>query len=177
VYAASKVAQEHYAASWARQAGAAAIGLRYHNVYGPGMPRDTPYAGVAALFRSALARGEPPLVFEDGRQRRDFIHVTDIAAANVAALTALTGLPGGSARAYNVATGTPHTVGEMATALAAAMGGPAPRTTAEYRLGDVRHITASAARIRADLDWTPTIPFARGMADFARAPLRGAAPA
>jgi dTDP-L-rhamnose 4-epimerase len=178
VYATTKLAQEHLAASWARATGGRAIALRYHNVYGPGMPRDTPYAGVAALFRSALARGEPPLVFEDGRQRRDFIHVTDIAAANVAALTALTAptrLPGGSARPYNVATGTPHTVGEMATAIAAAMGGPAPRTTAEYRLGDVRHITASAARIQAELGWTPTVPFARGMADFARAPLRGAA--
>jgi len=175
VYATTKLAQEHLAASWARATAGSAIALRYHNVYGPGMPRDTPYAGVAALFRSALARGEPPLVFEDGRQRRDFIHVTDIAAANVSALTALTGLPTSSSRPYNVATGTPHTVGEMATALATAMGGPAPRATAAYRLGDVRHITASAARIQAELDWTPTVPFARGMADFARAPLRGAA--
>ncbi|MCW2505013.1 MAG: NAD-dependent dehydratase [Actinomycetia bacterium] len=174
VYATTKLAQEHLAASWARATGGSAIALRYHNVYGPGMPRDTPYAGVAALFRSALARGEAPLVLEDGRQRRDFIHVTDIAAANVSALTALPGHPGGSSRPYNVATGTPHTVGEMAAALAAATGGPAPRITPAYRLGDVRHITASAARIQAELDWTPEIPFARGMTDFARAPLRGA---
>jgi dTDP-L-rhamnose 4-epimerase len=71
-YAASKVAQEHLAASWARATGATVTALRYHNVYGPGLPRDTPYAGVAAIFRSALAAGRPPQVFEDGRQRRGF---------------------------------------------------------------------------------------------------------
>jgi dTDP-L-rhamnose 4-epimerase len=74
-YAASKVAQEHYAASWVRQADAAGVALRYHNVYGPGMPRDTPYSGVAAMFRSSVERGEPPRVFEDGAQVRDFVHV------------------------------------------------------------------------------------------------------
>ncbi|HEY6748888.1 MAG TPA: NAD-dependent epimerase/dehydratase family protein, partial [Mycobacteriales bacterium] len=71
VYAATKVAQEHLAASWARVCGGTVAALRYHNVYGARMPRDTPYAGVASLFRSALARGEAPRVFEDGGQRRD----------------------------------------------------------------------------------------------------------
>src|SRR5439155_23052626 len=78
-YAASKVAQEHLAASWARSVGGTAAMLRYHNVYGPGMPRGAPDAGVAGLFRSALERGAPPRVFEDGGQRRDFVHVTDVA--------------------------------------------------------------------------------------------------
>ncbi|MGH3976255.1 MAG: NAD-dependent epimerase/dehydratase family protein, partial [Pseudonocardiaceae bacterium] len=70
-YAASKLSQEHLAAAWARQTGAGVWALRYHNVYGARMPRDTPYAGVASIFRSALARGEAPRVMEDGRQRRD----------------------------------------------------------------------------------------------------------
>src|SRR5215831_9710355 len=74
VYAATKLAQEHLSGAWARETGSAAIALRYHNVYGPGMPRDTPYAGVAAIFRSSLERGEPAQVFEDGAQRRDFVH-------------------------------------------------------------------------------------------------------
>ena len=74
VYAATKLAQERLAAWWARATGGRVAALRYHNVYGPGMPRDTPYAGVASLFRSALARGEAPHVFEDGAQRRDFVH-------------------------------------------------------------------------------------------------------
>ena len=65
-YAASKVAQEHLAAAWARMTGGSAVALRYHNVYGPRMPRDTPYSGVAAIFRSSLEAGRPPQVFEDG---------------------------------------------------------------------------------------------------------------
>ena len=79
MYAATKVAQEHLTAAWARQTGGTVVALRYHNVYGPGMPRDTPYAGVAAIFRSALEAGRAPRVFEDGGQRRDFVHVRDVA--------------------------------------------------------------------------------------------------
>ncbi|MFK8907847.1 NAD-dependent epimerase/dehydratase family protein [Streptomyces sp. YS-3] len=175
VYAATKLAQEHLSAAWARATGGRAVSLRYHNVYGPGMPRDTPYAGVASFFRSALARGEAPRVFEDGRQRRDFVHVRDVAAANAVALEALGERPPGALTAYNTGSGTPHTVGEMAQALAAAYGGPAPVVTGEYRLGDVRHITADSARLREQLGWRPRVGFAEGMAEFARAELRPAA--
>ncbi|MFC7843819.1 NAD-dependent epimerase/dehydratase family protein [Streptomyces sp. NPDC001046] len=173
VYAATKLAQEHLAASWARATGGRAAALRYHNVYGPGMPRDTPYAGVASLFRSALERGQAPRVFEDGGQLRDFVHVRDVAEANLAALAGLNTLPEGGARAYNVGSGEPHTVGEAAAALAAARGGCAPVVTGEYRLGDVRHITASSQRLREELRWKAEVPFAEGMAEFATAPLRG----
>lgn len=172
VYAATKLAQEHLAASWARATGGRVAALRYHNVYGPGMPRDTPYAGVASLFRSALARGEAPRVFEDGGQRRDFVHVRDVAGANLTAMEGLSAPPEGGLRAYNVGSGDPHTVGEMAAALAAAHGGDAPTVTGEYRLGDVRHITASSRRLCYELGWKPVVGFAEGMAEFARAPLR-----
>ncbi|MEU6912449.1 NAD-dependent epimerase/dehydratase family protein [Streptomyces olindensis] len=172
VYAATKLAQEHLAAAWARATGGRVTALRYHNVYGPGMPRDTPYAGVASLFRSALARGEAPRVFEDGGQRRDFVHVRDVASANLAALAGVDGLPAGGLRAYNVGSGDPHTVGEMAAALAGAHGGPAPVVTGEYRLGDVRHITASSERLRDELGWRPQVAFAEGVTEFAAAPLR-----
>lgn len=171
VYATTKLAQEHLATAWARTTGGAAVSLRYHNVYGPRMPRDTPYAGVASFFRSALARGEAPRVFEDGRQRRDFVHVRDVAAANVAALEADTAE--GLLVAYNTGSGEPHTVGEMARALAAACGGPEPVVTGEYRLGDVRHITADSRRLRAELGWKPGVGFAEGMREFARAGMRG----
>ena len=174
VYAATKVAQEHLAASWARTAGGQAVALRYHNVYGPGMPRDTPYAGVASFFRSALAAGRAPRVFEDGAQRRDFVHVRDVAGATVAAIEAVAGpgVPGGrgALRAYNVGSGTPRTVGELASALAAAYGGPSPVVTGEYRLGDVRHVTASSQRIWRELRWRAGVPFAEGVAEFAAAP-------
>ncbi|WP_156725697.1 NAD-dependent epimerase/dehydratase family protein [Streptomyces apocyni] len=172
VYAATKLAQEHLAASWARATGGRAVSLRYHNVYGPGMPRDTPYAGVASLFRSALARGEAPRVFEDGGQRRDFVHVRDVAAANVVALDSLAERPPGAFAAYNTGSGEPHTVGEMAQALAAAYGGPEPVVTGEYRLGDVRHVTADSARLRGELGWKPEVGFGEGMVEFAGAELR-----
>jgi dTDP-L-rhamnose 4-epimerase len=172
VYATTKLAQEHLAAAWARSTDGAAVSLRYHNVYGPGMPRDTPYAGVASFFRSALTRGEAPHVFEDGGQRRDFIHVRDVAAANVAALEA--GSREGALTAYNTGSGEPHTVGEMARALATAHGGPEPVVTGEYRLGDVRHITADSSRLRAELGWKPETGFTEGMREFATAALRGA---
>ena len=176
VYATTKLAQEHLAAAWARSTGGAAVSLRYHNVYGPGMPRDTPYAGVASFFRSALARGEAPRVFEDGGQRRDFVHVRDVAAANVAALEASSGGRGAAAlTAYNCGSGVPHTVGEMARALASAYGGPEPVVTGEYRLGDVRHITADSSRLRVELDWKAEVGFAEGMREFAAAKLRGEA--
>ncbi|WP_030861403.1 NAD-dependent epimerase/dehydratase family protein [Streptomyces sp. NRRL S-37] len=171
VYATTKLAQEHLAAAWARSTGGSAVSLRYHNVYGPGMPRDTPYAGVASFFRSALARGEAPRVFEDGRQRRDFVHVRDVASANVTALTAADPAAG-TLTAYNTGSGTPHTVGGMARALAAAYGGPDPVVTGEYRLGDVRHITADSSRLRADLGWKPEVGFEEGMREFASAGLR-----
>ncbi|MEU3241545.1 MULTISPECIES: NAD-dependent epimerase/dehydratase family protein [unclassified Streptomyces] len=171
VYATTKLAQEHLAAAWARATGGSAVSLRYHNVYGPGMPRDTPYAGVASFFRSALAHGRAPRVFEDGRQRRDFVHVRDVAAANVAALTAAP--RDGALTAYNTGSGEPHTVGAMARALAAAYGGPEPVVTGEYRLGDVRHITADSSRLRAELGWKAEVGFEEGMREFATARLRG----
>ncbi|WP_252374924.1 MULTISPECIES: NAD-dependent epimerase/dehydratase family protein [unclassified Nonomuraea] len=167
-YATTKLAQEHLAANWARETGGTAVALRYHNVYGPGMPRDTPYSGVAAIFRSALEAGRAPRVFEDGGQTRDFVHVRDVAGANVAALA---GGRAGCLAAYNVASGEPHTVGEMARELAAQRGGPEPVTTGEYRLGDVRHIVASPHRATAELGFRARIRFGEGMKEFATAPL------
>ena len=171
VYAATKLAQEHLCAVYAREAGVPVTALRYHNVYGPRMPRDTPYAGVASIFRSAYAAGRAPRVFEDGGQRRDFVHVRDVARANVRALTAPEPVTG----AFNIASGTPRTVLEMARALAeacAAPDGAAPRVTGEWRAGDVRHVVASPALAAERLGFRAQEDFAAGMAEFARAPLR-----
>ena len=163
VYAATKLHQEHLCGLWAKEAGATAVSLRYHNVYGPRMPRDTPYAGVASIFRSAVAAGRPPEVYEDGAQTRDFVHVTDVARANVLARTAPGNEPFG---AYNIASGTPHTVGDLARALA----GPLePVVSGKWRLGDVRHIVASPARAADALGFVAEVSFAAGMADFAHA--------
>ncbi|MEF2976646.1 NAD-dependent epimerase/dehydratase family protein [Subtercola sp. YIM 133946] len=219
VYASSKLAQEHLAAAWARSTGGRVAALRYHNVYGPGMPQNTPYAGVASLFRSALQRGEAPRVFEDGAQRRDFVHVRDVASANLAAID-FTARPGGAEvaadtggeadaaahpagadstemaadtggeamgrrsaegapdasafRAFNVGSGVVHTIGDLAAALSRFSNGPAPVVTGEYRLGDVRHITASSDRLRTELGWAATVSFDDGVREFATAPLRAA---
>jgi dTDP-L-rhamnose 4-epimerase len=188
VYAATKLHQEHLVAAYAREHGGCAIALRYHNVYGPRMPRDTPYAGVAAILRSAVARGEPPRVFEDGAQRRDFVHVDDVARANLAALamgdsrrleeadgTHRGRSTAGGFEAYNVCTGFPHTIAELAWALwrAAPTGAPEPEVVGGYRLGDVRHVFASPERARRGLGFRAEVAFDDGVAAFAQAPLRG----
>lgn len=172
VYAITKLTQEHLATSWARSTGGRAAALRYHNVYGPGMSQNTPYAGVASLFRSAIERGEAPRVFEDGAQRRDFVHVRDVAAANIAALDWTAAQPADSFRAFNVGSGHVHTIGEMASALSRHAGGLEPVVTGEYRAGDVRHITASSERLQRELGWSPSVTFDEGMREFASAPLR-----
>jgi dTDP-L-rhamnose 4-epimerase len=169
-YAASKLAQEHLAGAWARQAGGCVRALRYHNVYGPRMPRDTPYSGVAAIFRSALERGEAPRVMEDGRQRRDFVHVRDVALANVLASEA-GAAPGGFA-ALNVCSGEPHTVGELAGALSWSMNGPAPVIVGGARAGDVRHVVAAPQRAESMLGFRAAIGFDAGVVEFATAVLR-----
>ncbi|WP_068281032.1 NAD-dependent epimerase/dehydratase family protein [Aldersonia kunmingensis] len=170
-YAASKVAQEHYALAWAAATGGSVTALRYHNVYGPEMPRDTPYSGVAAIFRSALEAGEAPRVFEDGRQMRDFVHVSDVAAANLAAIER----PLAGFVPLNICSGHPIAVGEVAGLLTSARGGPSPVVTGEFRPGDVRHIVASPQRAREVLGFTAGVAPAQGLAEFAFAPLRAAA--
>lgn len=163
VYAATKLHQEHLAAAFSRETGVPVTALRYHNVYGPRMPRDTPYAGVASLFASELAAGRPPRVFEDGGQLRDFVHVRDIARANVLALTAHAPVPG----PFNVCSGVPRSVLDMAEALHAASGSPhAPQVTGGFRLGDVRHVFADATRARDVLGFTAREDFAAGMAEL-----------
>jgi dTDP-L-rhamnose 4-epimerase len=173
-YAASKVAQEHYAASWARQTGGAAVAMRYHNVYGPGMPRDTPYAGVAAMFRSSLERGEAPQVYEDGQQVRDFVHVEDVARANLAAIERLAGVaPDGTLAAFNVCSGTPISIGDVAALVSRGTGSVvAPAVTGQFRAGDVRHVVASGDRAAEELDFVARIPPQQGLPEFATAPLR-----
>lgn len=176
IYAATKVAQEHLGRTWAIPTGGRVLALRYHNAYGPRMPRDTPYAGVAAIFRSALEHGQAPAIFEDGGQTRDFVHVEDIAAANLAGIENIDdAVATGDLRPYNVCSGQPTTIGEMARILAAASTGPAPIITGEYRAADVRHVVAAPERARLELGFTAAIGPEKGIAAFAHAPLRGTA--
>lgn len=169
VYAATKLHQEHLCDVWATTTGRPVPFLRFHNVYGPRMPQKTPYAGVASIIASALRAGDRPKVFEDGHQRRDFIHVTDVAAAVVAALVAPQPVGG----PFNVASGEPHSVLDMAEAMAAAVDPDlTPDVVGGWREGDVRHVFASPQRLIDSLDWVPSVPFADGMAEMAEARLR-----
>jgi dTDP-L-rhamnose 4-epimerase len=165
VYAATKLHQEHLAYAFARETGTPVTVLRYHNVYGPRMPRSTPYAGVAALFADALGAGRAPRVFEDGAQLRDFVHVRDVARANVLALTAPVSVTG----AINVCSGVPRSVGELASTLHAVAfpGAPGPTVTGEFRLGDVRHVFADPARAARELGFRAQEDFATGIAELA----------
>ncbi|CAN5851434.1 NAD-dependent epimerase/dehydratase family protein [soil metagenome] len=169
VYATTKLAQEGLGSAYAREhPGAVVTALRYHNVYGPRMPRDTPYAGVASIFRSHYERGRAPRVFEDGGQRRDFVHAIDVAHANVLALTAAEPVPG----PLNICSGRPRSVLDMAQALRPA-GAPAPTVVGGYRPGDVRHVFASPQRAQDRLCFVARIGFEDGMGEFRTAPLRG----
>ena len=127
------------------------------------MPRHIPYAGVASIFTDSLLRGEPPRVFEDGWQRRNFIHVSDVAAAVLAALE--TPLPTGPTP-LNIGTPWVTTVGQMATELSRILSGPAPIVTGAYRLGDVRHITADCSAAERVLGWRAQIDLATGLANL-----------
>ena len=151
VYAATKVHGEHLLAAWARETGGAATALRFHNVYGPGMPRDTPYAGVAALFRSELAAG--------GRRR---CSRTGSSAGTSSTWTTSPGRWSPRATAadgrerdvpLNVGSGMVTTVGELAQALASSSRARTGRDRASSGLGDVRHVTASSDRAAQVLGW------------------------
>jgi dTDP-L-rhamnose 4-epimerase len=169
MYAVTKLAQELLVDAWAVQTGACAVSLRYHNVYGPQMPYASAYSGVAATFRSAVAAGEAPCVYEDGAPTRDFVHVSDVVAANVVALR----WSGTGLRAFNVASGEPRSILDLASAVSSAGGGLPPVVTGEYRVGDVRGIVASPGRIMHELGWRPAVDFATGVKEFALAPMHG----
>ena len=169
-YAATKAAQEHLVSAWAREVGASVVALRYHNVYGPGLPRNTPYAGVAAIFVSSLLRGEAPVVFEDGGQTRDFVHVADVAAANLLALAEPAAARPGELVPLNVCSGRPVTISEVAGSLSRSVGGLPPVVTGQWRPGDVRHVVADPAEAAKVLGFRAVVGLDEGLAELADVP-------
>ena len=173
-YAASKVAQEHYASAWVRQADASAVALRYHNVYGPGMPRDTPYSGVAAMFRSSLERGEAPQVYEDGGQMRDFVHVADVARANVAALSSVVASGRRAVRRLQRRVRRAGVDPRGRRSWSARVRRPAsrPRSPAATASATCGTSSRRPAKARAELGFAASVRPADGLREFATAPLR-----
>lgn len=172
VYAITKLGQEFLCMTLGRELDIPVVALRYHNVYGPRMPRDTPYAGVASLFKSRLLAGLPPIVYEDGAQLRDFIHVEDIAQANLLASDAR--LEAVAFESFNVGTGRPHRILDFAIELAKTLAPSLePKFPGTFRLGDVRHVYADTSKIER-LGFKPRVPFEEGVSRFAKETTREA---
>lgn len=162
VYAVTKRSHEELFMTVGRAYDIPTIALRYFNVYGPRQSLSNPYTGVAAIFTCRLLNGKPPLIFEDGRQSRDFIHVSDIVQANLRALD--TEVPYG---VYNVGTGRRLDLLEMVRLLRERLGGPEPTIVEKFRKGDVRDCYANIARIREELGFEARVRFEDGIADLA----------
>ena len=165
VYALTKYTQERLTLTLAPAYGMEGVALRLWNVYGPGQALSNPYTGVLAIFAARIHNGQPPMIFEDGAQRRDFVHVEDVAQAFVLALEH----PAAPGRVYNVGSGADRSVSEVARLLAQAMGRPdiVPQITGQARSGDIRHCIADIGRIQAELGYQPRRDFAEGLAELA----------
>jgi dTDP-L-rhamnose 4-epimerase len=164
IYAITKRDQEEMALIVGRAYRIPTVALRYFNVYGPRQALSNPYTGVGAIFSSRLLNDNPPLVFEDGKQSRDFIHVKDIARANILALES-------DERAFyqaiNVGTGRPTTVLELAHFLAHTLGKDiSPVIVNRFRQGDVRHCYADTRLARDVLGFEAQIPIEKGIGDL-----------
>jgi dTDP-L-rhamnose 4-epimerase len=160
VYAISKMDQELLCLTVAAAYGIDATALRFFNAYGPRQALSNPYTGVAAIFGGRLLNGLPPIITEDGEQRRDFIHVKDVARATVTALSA----PAASGEAINVGVGDPISIREVAEVLAQALGREdiEPEVTGTFRVGDIRHCWADTTKARDLLGFEPAHRFREG---------------
>ena len=165
VYALNKYAQERMCLIWGQAYGRDVTAMRFFNVYGPDQALSNPYTGVLAIFAARLLNNRPPLVFEDGLQRRDFVHVTDVARACRLALESDVA----AGQAINIGSGESRTVQDVARTLAHAMGRDdiAPQIAGKYRAGDIRHCFADIALARTLLGFEPQVTFEDGIAELA----------
>lgn len=164
IYALNKFAQERMCLIAGRTYGIPTLALRFFNVFGPRQALSNPYTGVLAIFAARLLNGRSPLVFEDGLQRRDFVHVEDVATACRLALE--TECHGD---VFNIGSGRSRTILSVAKDLARLMGRGdiTPQITGKYRAGDIRHCFADITRSRTMLGFSPRIDFDRGLSDLA----------
>lgn len=152
IYALTKFVQEQQVLITGRAYGMGAVALRLFNVFGPGQALSNPYTGVLAIFASRLLNRERPLIFEDGRQRRDFVHVSDVARAFRLAMAT----PQADGQILNIGAGEPHTVAEVGSLLAQAMDREiAPEILNEARAGDIRHCFGDLSRAEQVLGFRP----------------------
>jgi dTDP-L-rhamnose 4-epimerase len=164
IYALNKYAQERMCLLTGRAYGIPTLALRFFNVYGPHQALSNPYTGVLAIFAARLLNRRPPLVFEDGLQRRDFVHVRDVAQACLLALESE-----GHDDVFNVGSGGSRTILSVARDLATVMGCPelTPQVTGKFRVGDIRHCFADLEKSRQVLGFAPRVTFADGLTELA----------
>jgi dTDP-L-rhamnose 4-epimerase len=165
IYALGKLDQERMCLLFGSSYGVPTVALRFFNVYGPDQALSNPYTGVLAIFASRLLNERPPLIFEDGDQRRDFVHVSDVAQACRLALTT----DGADGRIVNVGSGESATVGRIAERLGRVLGKESiePRVTGNYRVGDIRHCFADITHARSALGFEPRVSLEQGLEDLA----------
>jgi dTDP-L-rhamnose 4-epimerase len=164
VYGISKRDTEELALVLGEAYGIEAVALRYLNTYGPRQALGNPYTGVAAIFSARLLNGERPLVFEDGKQIRDPIHVSDVVGATRAAMDA----EGAAGRVFNVAAGRRITIADLATTLAGLIAPELqPEISGEFRAGDIRHCYASTEAAEEVLGFEATVKLGDGLAELA----------
>jgi dTDP-L-rhamnose 4-epimerase len=165
VYAIGKYVQERMTLTLTRQYGMEGAALRLWNIYGPGQALSNPYTGVLAIFAARIANGQPPMVFEDGQQRRDFVHVRDVARAFLLALDE----PAADGEVFNIGSGEDRTIEEVARVQAASMGRAEllPEITDQARAGDIRHNIPDLTKARETLGYRPREDFASGLAELA----------
>ena len=163
IYALTKADQEKMVLQIGDAYGIPSVALRFFNIYGPRQALSNPYTGVAAIFSARLLNGEPPIVYEDGEQQRDFVSVHDI----VQALLLAGERPGAVGKAINVGSGRAVSVREVATTLAGVMGVEAePQLTGKYRVGDIRNCFADISLAREALGYEPGVTFEEGMREL-----------
>ena len=165
IYALTKYAQERATHIMTAPYGMEGVCLRLFNVYGPGQALSNPYTGVLAIFAARLLNGQPPMIFEDGEQRRDFVHVGDVARAFADALE----LPQAAGGTFNIGSGRDRSVTEVARALARAMGGDQlePRIVGKARIGDIRHCFCDTGLAAERLGFRACQDFEPGLAELA----------
>jgi dTDP-L-rhamnose 4-epimerase len=164
IYALTKADQEKMVLMIGGAYGIPSVALRFFNIYGPRQALSNPYTGVAAIFSSRLLNGQPPLIYEDGEQRRDFVSVHDI----VQALLLSAQEEAAVGKAFNVGSGEAVTVREVARTLASVMGSEAePEVTGKYRVGDIRNCYADISLAREVLGYEPRVAFRAGMEELA----------
>lgn len=165
IYALGKYVQERTTFIMSEAYGMEGVCLRLFNVYGPGQALSNPYTGVLAIFASRLLNGQQPMIFEDGGQRRDFVHVGDVARAFADALD----LPQAAGGVFNIGSGRDRSVTEVAEELARAMGKNdiAPQIVGKSRIGDIRHCFCDGARAAQALGFRARKDFQEGLAELA----------